>query len=225
MLLAEGLAEKDVVQLCCNNARDLLSVKNLGARRCVGFDLSDEFIAQGRDLAGAGGIDVELVAADVFDLPAGYEAGFDIVLVTPGSLSAFPDLARFFAIAASLLRTDGFLLVHEIHPMAYCFNREPSARSRWQRHSYFERESYEIHRGLDYLGGKSYAAESFRLYPHVLSDTVQAVLDAGFALERFEEHPQDVSGGRFKRAARRRAQVPLSYLVTARLGARPATFQ
>src|ERR1700751_4349683 len=36
-----GLARKSVVQICCNNGRELLSAKNLGAGRCVGFDISD----------------------------------------------------------------------------------------------------------------------------------------------------------------------------------------
>ncbi len=41
-----GVAGRDVAQLCCNNGQELISVKNIGAARCVGFDLSDEFIAK-----------------------------------------------------------------------------------------------------------------------------------------------------------------------------------
>ncbi len=37
-LRALGVAGKDVAQLCCNNGQELLSVKNLGAARCVGFE-------------------------------------------------------------------------------------------------------------------------------------------------------------------------------------------
>jgi len=37
-LEALGIAGKDVAQICCNNGRELLSVKTMGAARCVGFD-------------------------------------------------------------------------------------------------------------------------------------------------------------------------------------------
>src|SRR6266540_2015773 len=45
------LEGKSVAQLCCNNGRELLSIKHLGAGRCVGFDISDNFIEQARELA------------------------------------------------------------------------------------------------------------------------------------------------------------------------------
>ncbi len=46
---ALGVAGKDVAQLCCNNGRELLSVKNMGAARCVGFDGAKGFIEQARE--------------------------------------------------------------------------------------------------------------------------------------------------------------------------------
>src|SRR5512147_1738742 len=54
-----GIQGKTVAQLCCNNGRELLSVKNMGAGRCVGFDIADNFIEQGRQLAAAGNITCE----------------------------------------------------------------------------------------------------------------------------------------------------------------------
>lgn len=61
---------KRVAQLCCNNGCDLLSVKNMGAARCVGFDASVPFIAQARELAAAAKHeDVEFVVTDLYDIP------------------------------------------------------------------------------------------------------------------------------------------------------------
>ena len=48
ILLKHGVDGKSVFQPCCNNGRDILSIKNLGAAHCLGFDLSIEFIKQGR---------------------------------------------------------------------------------------------------------------------------------------------------------------------------------
>ncbi len=39
-LMALEVVGKDVAQICCNNGREILSVKNLAAGRCVGFDQS-----------------------------------------------------------------------------------------------------------------------------------------------------------------------------------------
>ena len=63
-LLNLGVAGKDVAQLCCNNGCEVLSVKNLGAARCVGFDQSEGFTEQARELAAAGSIDCEFVCTD-----------------------------------------------------------------------------------------------------------------------------------------------------------------
>ena len=39
-----GLPSKRVAQLLCNNGVELMSLKNMGAEECVGFDISDEAI-------------------------------------------------------------------------------------------------------------------------------------------------------------------------------------
>ncbi len=41
-----SLSGKAVAQICCNNARELISVKKAGAGRCVGFDISDDATIQ-----------------------------------------------------------------------------------------------------------------------------------------------------------------------------------
>lgn len=37
-----NLVDKAVAQLCCNNGRELLSIKNKGAGYCVGFDIAEK---------------------------------------------------------------------------------------------------------------------------------------------------------------------------------------
>ncbi len=40
---------KDLIHLCCNNGSELLSIKNMGANRCVGIDICDEAITEARN--------------------------------------------------------------------------------------------------------------------------------------------------------------------------------
>ena len=52
LLQEVGVVGKDVVQLCCNNGRESLSLYGLGARSVVGVDQSRAFLEQARELAG-----------------------------------------------------------------------------------------------------------------------------------------------------------------------------
>ena len=52
-LKANGIDGADIVQICCNNGQELLSTKALGAKRLVGIDGTEGFVAQGRELAAA----------------------------------------------------------------------------------------------------------------------------------------------------------------------------
>jgi hypothetical protein len=89
---------KSVAQVCCNNGREIISVKNMGAGRCVGFDGAKSFLEQARELASAAGQDVEFVCCDIYDIDESYYAAFDIVTITIGVVSWMPDVDRFFAV-------------------------------------------------------------------------------------------------------------------------------
>ena len=110
---------KDVIQLCCNNGRETLSLRNMGAARCVGVDAAEEFLAHGREMiriAGAEG-EVELIQDDVYHLLEGLKGTFDVVLVTIGVLGWMPDLVGFFRVIQGLLKPGGILVMEEMHPV------------------------------------------------------------------------------------------------------------
>src|SRR5689334_5136743 len=39
-----GIQGKSIAQIACNNGRELMSLKKLGANTCIGFDISDAVI-------------------------------------------------------------------------------------------------------------------------------------------------------------------------------------
>lgn len=216
-LLAHGLEGKAVFQPCCNNGRDLLSIKNLGAKCCVGFDFCSEFIEQGKEFAAAGDIECELIHADVYKLDKQYDGQFDIAYITAGTLGCLPDLDGFFAVVSRLMRPGAWLFMQEIHPILDMYGMEPSKRLRWLRlrHSYFMKESYIAKKGLDYYRSRAYRAKPCYLFHHKLSDIIQAIVNSRLIIETFEEHDNDTSGGRFKKLKRRKIRLPLSYIITA----------
>ncbi len=76
-LQAIDVRDKHIIQLGCNNARETLSLRNMGATRCVGVDAAAEFLAHGRELIRIAGAEdqVELVESDVYDIAAGIRSG------------------------------------------------------------------------------------------------------------------------------------------------------
>jgi len=217
IFLAHGIEGKAVFQPCCNNGRDLLSIKNLGAKRCVGFDLSSEFIEHGKEFAAASGIECELIHADVYKLDKEYDGQFDIAYITSGTLVSLPDLDGFFAVVSRLMRPGAWLFMQEIHPILDMYGMEPSKRLRWLRlrHSYFMKESYIAKKGLDYYRSRAYRAKPCYFFHHKLSDIIQAIVNSRLIIETFEEHDNDTSGGRFKKLKRRKIRLPLIYIITA----------
>ncbi len=214
-LLALGVAGKDVAQLCCNNGRELLSVKNLGAGRCVGFDGAEGFLEQARELAAAGGLDCEFVCSDVYEIPADYDAGFDLVTITIGVVSWMPDLSGFLAVAARLLRPGGALFIYEQHPILLMIEPGKADEPVSWDYSYFRREPFIESDGLDYYGGGTYESKPMTSFQYGLAEVVMAGLASGLAVEHFEELPGHISNTWYN-VERQGPELPMSYTLVLR---------
>lgn len=209
-----GIKDKAIAQLCCNNGRELLSLKNLGAGNCVGFDLSSELVAQARELAAAGGIECEFVACDVHEIANTFDGQFDLVVVTVGSLRWMPDIHAFVAVAKRLLRPGGRLFINEMHPMLDVFQEKEKGGVRWIR-SYFHRDPIVSRAGIAYQGVEEYESKPHVWYHHKLSDVVSAVLSRGMELRALKELPENISGSyTYLRPAG--LEPPMSYVLVAR---------
>jgi SAM-dependent methyltransferase len=192
-LEALGVTGKDVAQICCNNGRELLSVKNMGAARCVGFDGAQGFIDQGRKLAAAGGLDVEFVCTDIYDIGDEYNDSFDLLTITIGVLGWMPDLGAFFARVAKLIRPGGALFIYEHHPIIEMFEVGAAGEPLVWELSYFNKNPYVDSDGLDYLSGESYDAKPATSFSSTMSETIMAGVNTGMAVEHFEEFPHHIS--------------------------------
>ncbi|MBU1701302.1 MAG: class I SAM-dependent methyltransferase [Candidatus Eisenbacteria bacterium] len=214
LLQAIGLAGKSVAQVCCNNGRELLSVKNLGAKRCTGFDISERFIAQARELADAGGIDCEFVSCDAYHVPSQYNESFDLVFCTVGTLGWMPELDKFFDVVKRLLVSNGRLFLYEMHPILDMFDPEESKDPLQIRHSYFRKEPFADTTGLDYYGHERYESVPQYWFPHTMAEILSLCLRGGFRLEAFREYDHDISNA-YAHFEKFDARPPLSYSLTA----------
>ena len=207
-----GLEGKDVVQLGCNNGRELVSVKNAGARRCVGFDLAENFLEQARQLAEASAQDIEFVHGSVYDVAETYDHAFDIVYITVGVLGWLPNLPAFFAVIGRLLRPGGHLFLYDQHPVLAMF--DPTKVLEVDS-SYFRQEPFVNSALPDYLDpAQTGRAESY-WFQHTLSSIIGLCLETGLRLTQFEEYGHDLSNN-YRAFQDFEHKPPLSYSVVAR---------
>lgn len=214
-----GLPGKAVAQPCCNNARELVSAKKAGAARCVGFDFSTPFLLQGEQIAKAAGVEVELVNANVTQIPDEYFGCFDIVYVTVGAIGWLPDAQLFLSTAARLLRPAGHLFLYDMHPALFLFDDQQPAPTQPQLcRSYFQREPAVFENCPDYFDPTAIVKSPSFWFQHTLGDVLSGVLRAGLTLVDFQEYPHDVSGvyAAFENQAH---AMPMSYSLVASLRA------
>ncbi|MEM6688174.1 MAG: class I SAM-dependent methyltransferase [Planctomycetota bacterium] len=212
-----GLAGKAVVQLACNNARELISVKRAGAGRCVGFDISDAFVEQAHRLINSAQLDVQVVRSSIDDISDSYEGSFDVAYITIGALGWIPSLERLCTKVARLLKKGGRLFVYEMHPVLFLYDEETTDPSdpRISR-SYFRNEALLFEGGQDYFDPDSSIESDCYWFQHTLGQIITNLLDAGFVIERFSEYPHDISNTHAD-FAKQTNQLPMCFSLVAEL--------
>jgi 2-polyprenyl-3-methyl-5-hydroxy-6-metoxy-1,4-benzoquinol methylase len=218
LLQQVGLKGKSVVHLCCNNGIELMSLKNMGAAECVGFDISEEAIKEAGERAAQSRIDCQFIRSDVYELDVRYAGQFDLVYISAGCLGWMPDLKLFFEKAADLLKKDGLIFMHEIHPFSEMFPEDGAIGADSLRiiEPYFKFDPYVDYGGLDYIGRSQYASNLPQYwFIHKMSDILTAFIENRISLEHFSEYETDISAGH-KRIEQTHAGVPLSYILIGR---------
>jgi SAM-dependent methyltransferase len=184
------LAGLDVLHLQCHIGTDTLSLARRGARP-TGVDFSSVAVTKARALADELGLEAEFVESDVYTLPQRLRAGFDLVYTSYGALCWLGDLGRWAAAAAACLRPGGRLVLIDSHPLALAMAREQEAGSGTLRLDwpYLQRDPVRVEEQGSYAAPDARTRESVTWeWAHGLAAVVQAVVDAGLALERLTEN-------------------------------------
>ncbi|MGJ8544389.1 MAG: class I SAM-dependent methyltransferase [Sulfitobacter sp.] len=213
-LLEAGIKGARAVQIGCNNGRETLSACALGAAELWGFDQSEAFLAQARQLQEISGHNAQFLAADIYALPKNAPRNFDIAFITIGVLNWMPDLPGFFAVVAGLLAPGGRLVIYETHPVLEMFDpaaQDPLAPA----FDYFRSAPHVETAAITYDGSNPGPAPESHWFIHTLSAIVQAALDAGLRLEGLAEFPHSIREVDYDIYAGRAAQLPMSYLLRA----------
>lgn len=209
-----GLQGKSSAVLSCNNGRSVMSLAKLGAAEAFGFDISDAFIQQGIELAEKASIKCSLIVSDTYKIPNEYNNRFDLLLITPGTLIYYPDLDKAFAVMSRLLKPEGTLLIHEIHPVLNMFSHSKKGKIMHLEKSYFKSGGTVYRDGLDYYSKKKYKSTPYTCYTHRMDEIIQASINNEMPLTSFEEMKQDVSG-LYQKNKKHPVTPPKSFMLTA----------
>ncbi len=210
-----GIVGKSVVQVCCNNGRELLSLKSFGMARGLGIDQSDEFIAQAEALNAIAGANCGFLCSDIYALPPDVPRDFDLALVTIGAINWMPDLDRFFAVMAGLLKPGGQVMLYETHPYLEMFDPKSTDPHR-PVFSYFQREPDVDTAGIVYDGSVVEAVSESYWYIHRMADVINGCIQAGLRIERLEEFPHSNRDADYDIYENQSAQLPMCFTLIAR---------
>ncbi len=213
------------VHLQCHIGTDTLSLHRLGATM-TGLDFSTASIAVARQLAADAGADITFVEADLYSAADVLtKNSFDFVFTGIGALCWLPDIERWAATVAALLRPGGRLFLREGHPMLWAVD-ENRTDALVVGYPYFEQsEPDEFDNPGTYVETDAQFSHTVsRGWNHGLGQIVSAVLAAGLELTMLVEHdsvPWEALPGRMRgnegewRLVDHPERLPLSYTLQA----------
>jgi SAM-dependent methyltransferase len=216
------------VHLQCHIGTDTVSLARLGASM-TGLDFSAPAVAAARALAREAGADATFVQGEVHDAPSVLGRGaFDLVYTGIGALCWLPDIRRWAAVVAALLRPGGRLFIREGHPMLWAIDDERTGDDLLVvRYPYFETA-----KPVTFTDGGTYV-ETDTVFEHTtshswnhgLGEIVTALIEAGLAITGLVEHdsvPWEALPGKMERVdgkewrlADNPARLPHSYTLQA----------
>jgi SAM-dependent methyltransferase len=215
------------VHLQCHIGTDTISLARLGARM-TGLDFSAPAVAQAAALAKRVDAAADFVQADVYDAVDVLGAGrFDLVFTGIGALCWLPDIRRWAAVVAGLLRPGGRLFLREGHPMLWTLADPRPDALLVVEHPYFETAAPTVwDEGGTYVEtDATFVHNLTHEWNHGLGEIVGALREVGMELAMLDEHdsvPWEALPGQMERLdggewrlAERPERLPHSYTLQA----------
>jgi SAM-dependent methyltransferase len=179
----------DVVHLQCHIGTDTVSLARLGTRSVTGLDFSPAALEAARALTLRANAEVRFVESDV-DGAVGVLGAecCDVVYTGIGAICWLPDIRRWAAIVAELLRPGGRLFMREGHPMLWTMCDPRPDGLLVVEYPYFETEGTVFVEHDTYAGDGVVTAPESVSFNHGLGEIFTALTDAGLAVIALEEH-------------------------------------
>ena len=177
-----------VANICGSCGKKAIPLALLGSQVTI-FDISEDNKRYALEVAKAAHVDVRFEVCDILEIDMSkYENYFDVVFMEGGILHYFHDIDEFMSIMYSLLRKGGKLICSDFHPFTKIADilelQQPTM-------SYFSTDIFEGEMAHARFFEEDIRNQmpkcSYRKY--TISEIINAVINAGFCLKRFDEHP------------------------------------
>ena len=221
--LLGDVRDRSLVHLQCHFGLDTLSWARAGAI-VTGVDFSEAAIDAATDLARRAGLAerARFVLSDVAGAPTALARRYDVVYVSLGSLCWLARVEEWAGVVAALLAPGGTLLVHDVHPLAFCLDDDGTTFA----FPYFEQSEPIVSDATStYTDGAALSQTRNYEWNHSLGEIVTALAARSLMVTHLAENPWTryrafdhlVEGPRgIFRAPEGSAQLPLSFTLTAR---------
>lgn len=184
----DGFQGVRVANICGSCGKKAVPLALLGADVTV-FDISEENKRYAMKLAAAAHTAIHYQVCDVLEIDLQKYAGyFDVVFMEGGILHYFHDLDAFMQMMYALLNQGGSLICSDFHPLTKVLD---ALDFQQPLRGYFFTEVFEG----EMPHAKFYDEDIRKSFPkcllrkYTLSQIINAVINAGFLLKRFDEHP------------------------------------
>lgn len=181
--LLGNLQGKTVAHLQCHFGQDSLSMARMGAS-VTGIDLSDEAIKIATQQAQLIGMPARFIVSDVYGIDPSLDNSFDIVFSSYGTIGWLPDMQRWAAVVARLLKPGGHFVFAEFHAAVWMFDNDFTHVA----YSYFNREQIIETETGTYADRDADLSLQSVTWNHDLGEVLQSLLDAGLHLQVFREY-------------------------------------
>ena len=177
-----------VANICGSCGKKAVPLAVLGAEVTV-FDISVDNQRYALELAKAAGATIDYQVCDVLEIDMKKYGGcFNVVFMEGGVLHYFHDIDQFMGIMHQLLKPGGKMICSDFHPFTKVMDaldlQQPTM-------SYFSTKVFEG----EMAHARFYDGETRRQFPkcsyrkYTISEIINAVICAGFDLQKFDEHP------------------------------------
>ncbi len=177
-----------VANICGSCGKKAIPLAILGSEVTI-FDISEDNKRYALEVADAANVNVNFVVGDVLEIDMDkYENYFDVAFMEGGILHYFYDINQFMKVMYQLLKPGGKMICSDFHPFQKISDllelEQPTM-------SYFSADIVEgemAHaRFFSDEIRKQMPLCSYRKY--TISEIINSVIDNGFILNRFDEHP------------------------------------
>jgi 2-polyprenyl-3-methyl-5-hydroxy-6-metoxy-1,4-benzoquinol methylase len=164
-----------------SHGRIAVALARLGSNVQV-IDFSEENRRYALSLAEAAGVKIDYTVCDIMEAgDLGLARSFDVLLLELGILHYHQDINRFFTVMHGLAADGGTLFLNEFHPVQRKLFWTEGPRD------YFQTALIEADVPNPDIAGAGLGRCLYRFW--TMGDILTAVIDAGFAITRLDEHP------------------------------------